>query len=120
MTSRIILLLIYYSIIMSTTIHPCHIETYIETLNIRDCLMTPIEIETTRCLGQCYSEDFLIYDWQSEPTFYRHKHQIHCCSPNMTIPHDIPIVCSNKQQRLIQYPFITRCNCKLCNDICDG
>jgi len=120
MTSIIVLLLICYSIIMKQTIHSCSIESYIEIFNIRDCLMTPIEIETTRCRGQCYSEDFLIYDWQSEPRFYRHKHQIHCCSPNMTISREISILCYNKQPRLFKYPSITRCDCKLCTETCNG
>lgn len=123
MKSIFITLLVFYSLVTVTImskIHPCSIESYIEPLNVRDCLITPIEIETTRCRGQCYSEDFLIYDWQSEPTHYRHKHQIHCCSPNMTVSREIPIICYNKQQRFIKYPIVTRCNCKLCSDKCDG
>src|SRR5689334_5819361 len=124
MSTRIILLLVFYSTVATTTImskiHPCYIESYIETLNIRDCLNTPIEVETARCRGQCYSEDFLIYDWQFEPTHYRHKHHIHCCSPNMTIPREISILCYNKQQRIIRYPFVARCECKLCSDNCNG
>ena len=105
---------------MLSKLHPCQLETYIETVNIRDCLSTPMEIETTRCRGQCYSEDFLVYDWQSEPFFYRHQHQIHCCSPNATIRREISIVCANQQQRLIDYPLVTRCDCKFCTDHCDG
>jgi hypothetical protein len=123
MPAVLILLAVFYLMLMTTTrsrIHPCYIESYIETLNIRNCLNTPIEIETTRCRGQCYSEDFLIYDWQSEPTYYRHKHYIHCCSPNMTIPREISIICYNKQQQIIKYPFVTRCNCKSCTDSCNG
>ena len=74
-------------------IHPCQIESYTETVNLRNCLNTPISIKTTRCRGQCYSEDFLIYDWQYAPKHYRHKHYIHCCSPNITISHEIQILC---------------------------
>jgi hypothetical protein len=101
-------------------LHPCYIENYVETLNFRDCLNSPIEIETTRCRGQCYSEDFLVYDWQSEPTPYRHKHYIHCCTPNITTSREIQLLCNNKQQRIIKYPFVTGCECKLCTDNCDG
>ena len=123
MTSTIILRVLLCSSILTiatmSRIHPCYIEPYSETFILRDCSTRPIEIETTRCRGQCYSEDFLVYDWQAEPT-YRHKHQIQCCSPNTTISREIPIVCSNKQQRFITYPFVTRCNCKLCTDSCNG
>jgi hypothetical protein len=100
-------------------IHPCYVENYIETFHFRDCLNSPFEIETTRCRGQCYSEDFLVYDWQLEPTPYRHKHYIHCCSPNMTIPREIQLICNNKQRRIVKYPYVTRCECKLCTDNCE-
>ena len=105
---------------MLSKISPCFVESYIETVTIRDCLSTSMEIETTRCRGQCYSEDVLVYDWQAEPFFYRHQQQVHCCSPNATIRREIPIVCSNQQQRLIDYPVVTRCHCKFCTDQCDG
>jgi hypothetical protein len=120
MPTIIILQLIVYSILTVSAFAPCSIESYLERLNIRDCLITPIEIEVTRCHGQCYSEDFLIYDWKSEPTYYRHKHSMHCCSPNITIPRQIPILCYNNQQRTIQYPIVTRCECKLCPKNCNG
>ncbi|CAF1114667.1 unnamed protein product [Adineta steineri] len=121
MAAVIIILFVLYSSIMATTtsnIHPCYMETYNETLNIRNCLDSPIEIETTRCRGQCYSEDFLIHDWQSESTSYRHNHRIHCCIPNMTIPRQILVICNNQQQRIINYPSVTRCDCKSCTDNC--
>jgi hypothetical protein len=122
-TINIFLLLFYLIVITKATmprIHPCSVESYIETLKIRDCLNIPLEIETTRCRGQCYSEDFLIYDWRSEPTHFRHQHHIHCCSPNMTIAREISILCYNKQERIIKYPFVKQCQCKLCTDNCVG
>jgi hypothetical protein len=100
------------------TIHPCQVESYTETLNLRNCLNTPLFIKTARCRGQCYSEDSLIYDWQYSPRHYRHKHHLHCCSPNKTISHETQILCDNKQLKTIQYRIITQCECKLCSDKC--
>jgi hypothetical protein len=99
-------------------IHHCQIEPYTETINLRNCLKTPISIKTTRCRGQCYSEDSLIYDWQYPPNHYRHKHYIHCCSPNTTESHETQILCQNKQLKTIKYRIITQCECKLCSDKC--
>ncbi len=123
MTTINILLFVFYLIVTTISmsrVHSCYTEPYIETLHIRDCLTSPIEIETTRCRGQCYSQDFLIYDWKSEPLHYRHQHHIYCCSPNTTVTQEIQILCYNKQQRTIKYPSVKQCDCKLCTDNCVG
>jgi hypothetical protein len=106
MTTGIILLPLSYSIVITATaklsrLHPCYVEPYTEIVHIRDCLNIPIKIETTRCRGQCYSEDFLIY----EPSYYQHKHHLHCCSPNITTHQEIQVLCDDDQQRLISYPM---------------
>jgi hypothetical protein len=121
MTTSIILLFIFFetlTVITMSKFHPCYTESYMETLKLQDCLNAPMEIETSRCRGQCYSEDYLIYDWQSETTPHRHIRHIHCCSPNITIPRQIQVICNNKQRRIIKYPFVTQCKCKLCTDNC--
>jgi hypothetical protein len=100
--------------------HQCQVESYTETINLRSCSNTPISIKTTRCRGQCYSEDFLIYDWQYAPTHYRHQHYLNCCSPNNTKSHETQIICENKQLKTLKYQIITQCECKLCSDRCLG
>ncbi|CAF0820205.1 unnamed protein product [Rotaria sp. Silwood1] len=100
------------------TIHNCQVEPYTETINLQNCLNTPLSIETTRCRGQCYSQDYLVYDWQYAPTHYRHIHHLHCCSPKNTKAHEIQIMCENKKPRTIQYRIVTQCECKKCNDRC--
>ena len=118
----ILLLLLLHSTLLLTsklpTISHCQVESYTEKLNLRNCLNTPISINTTRCRGQCYSEDFLIYDWQHAPGYYRHKHRLHCCSPNSSSSYENQILCENKQFKTIQYRIITQCECKLCTDRC--
>jgi len=99
-------------------IHHCQVESYTETINLRNCLNNPISIKTTRCRGQCYSEDSLIYDWQYAPTHYRHQHYIHCCSPNQTKSVETQIICDNNQLQTIKYRIVTQCECKLCSDRC--
>ncbi|CAF2411945.1 unnamed protein product [Rotaria sp. Silwood2] len=121
MTMTMILHLIFYSVITATTIstiHPCYVKSYLEVLNLRDCLNSSIQIETTYCRGYCYSKDYLIYDWQSEAIPYRHQHYIRCCSPNITISREIKVICNDKQQRIIKYPFVQQCQCKFCIDDC--
>jgi hypothetical protein len=114
----ILLLLIHSTLIISTKIHHCQVESYTETVYIRDCLNGPVQIETTRCRGQCQSHDKLVYDWKYAPTHYRHDHHLDCCSPIDTIPHEIQILCENKQRRTIKYRIVKRCDCRSCNDKC--
>jgi hypothetical protein len=123
MTRNVILfLLLIHSTLLLTSkyplIHHCQVESYIEKIHIRNCLNTSLSIKTTRCRGQCYSEDYLIYDWQYAPAHYRHKHSLHCCSPNNTKSHQTQILCENKQLKTIQYRIVTQCECKLCTDSC--
>lgn len=101
-------------------IHHCQVEHYTETINLGNCLNTPISIKTTRCRGQCYSEDFLIYDWQYAPNHFRHKHHLHCCLPTNTKSHETQIRCENNQLKTLKYQIITQCECKLCTDKCLG
>ena len=117
----LLLLLLHSSLIISTIIpkiYQCQVESYTTRINIRECSNIPISIKTTRCRGQCYSEDSLIYDWQYSPKYYRHKHYLHCCTPNNTIPYETSIMCQNKQRQIIKYQIITQCMCKLYNDNC--
>jgi hypothetical protein len=104
--------------ITNAKVHECAVQSYNETIHLRDCPNNPVQIEATRCLGQCYSEDYLIYDWREERTHYRHQHQLKCCTPNMTISQDIQVTCKNQQQQIITYPVVMRCECKLCTGAC--
>ena len=99
-------------------IHHCQVESFTDTIRLGDCLPGPIPIETTRCRGQCHSEDSLVYDWQYAPTYYRHQRRMTCCSPNHTIPYETRIMCDNHQLRTLQYRIITRCDCRACSDKC--
>ncbi|CAF3405842.1 unnamed protein product [Rotaria sp. Silwood1] len=120
MAIAMMLHLIFYIVVTAkiSKIHPCYMETSIEVLNIRDCLNTSIQIETRYCRGSCYSQDYLIYDWQSEGKSYRHQHHIHCCSPNITISRELKVMCNDKQLRIIKYPFVQQCQCKSCTNDC--
>jgi hypothetical protein len=99
-------------------IHPCRVESYEETIQIRDCSNSSIVIQTARCRGQCYSEDLLIYDWQYPPKHYRHQHRLDCCSPNRTSTHTTQMMCHNRQLRTIHYQIVIDCDCKSCSDKC--
>lgn len=101
-------------------LHRCSTEIYVENVTIHDCLNEPIEFEMARCRGQCYSEDYLIYNWQSLAKPYRHQHRMYCCTPKQTYSRSVSFVCQNKQIRQIEYPFITHCDCKLCSDPCEN
>ncbi|UJR21314.1 hypothetical protein I4U23_024405 [Adineta vaga] len=101
-----------------TGIRSCHVESYISSLNFRNCLHTPVNIKATRCNGHCYSEEYLTDDWETDSIPYRYHRMIHCCSPNVTITHQISVICNNKQRRIIEYPIITHCECKSCTNNC--
>lgn len=96
----------------------CQLEIYTEKIHLPNCSNTSITINNTRCRGQCYSEDLLIYDWQSEPKYHRHQQYIHCCFPNRSQSQAREIHCENQQMKLIHYERITQCECKLCHDRC--
>ena len=116
-----LLLLIHSPVLNASTdslVHPCQVETYTETINVGDCLPVPVQIETARCRGQCYSEDLLLYDWQSEPDNYRHQHRVHCCSASDTVDYETPILCQDNRQETIRYRSVTKCECKRCSDKC--
>lgn len=102
----------------NSPIHHCQVEPYTEIINLRTCLNSSISINTTRCREQCYSEDSLIHDWQYAPTYYRHKHLLHCCLPNNTKSHETRILCDNKQLKIIKYQIVTKCQCKSCSNRC--
>ena len=97
----------------------CDVEIYTELLPVQNCLTAPMYIETTRCDGQCYSEELLTDDWDAESTAQQHHRLVNCCSPNGTIQRQISVTCDDQQQRrIIQYPQITRCECKSCRGHC--
>ncbi|CAF1015605.1 unnamed protein product [Rotaria sordida] len=73
--------------------------------NLRNCLNISIQIKTTYCRSYYYSKGYLIYDWQSGRTPYRHQRYIHYCSPNIIISREIKIICNDKQLRIVKYPF---------------
>ncbi|CAF0745767.1 unnamed protein product [Adineta steineri] len=98
--------------------HYCQVESYNETIYLQNCSNNSISIKTTRCRGQCYSEDFLIYDWKYTPLHYRHKHHLHCCSPNRIKSFETQIICENKRLQTVKYRSAVRCECKLCSDRC--
>lgn len=125
MSRILILCLLFIHIISlitskSSLIYHCQVESYTEIINLRTCLNNSISINTTRCNGQCYSEDTLIYDWQNTLKYYRHKHYVQCCLPIHTKPREISIVCENKQIKKLKYRMITQCQCKICSDKCLG
>ena len=102
-----------------TNLPYCQLESYTEKFSLLNCSNTPISIKSTRCRGQCYSEDLLVYDWQSEPRYHRHQQRIHCCFPKQSHSQAREIHCENHQQkRTIHYERITQCACKLCHDRC--
>lgn len=99
------------------TVHNCQVEPYTETINLQNCSKNMANVHTTRCRGQCYSEDILIYDWQNAPTHYRHKRKIGCCSPIQHEIQEIRLMCEN-EPRTIKYRVITQCECRSCSDRC--
>jgi len=99
-------------------IHHCSVEKYTETFYRPKCSTKPLTIVSTRCRGQCASEDYLIYDWKAE-SLYRHQHTVACCSPNQTQFHEEHFQCDNhKQIETIQYHSISQCECRSCSDRC--
>ncbi|CAF3084552.1 unnamed protein product [Rotaria socialis] len=104
--------------IMISRTYQCHLEFHTELLHLSGCLNTSIEIETTYCQGYCSSQDYLIYDWQSESRPYRHQHNITCCSPKMTVSREMKVLCDDRQPRIIKYPLVIRCQCRACTEIC--
>ena len=117
-----LLLLVIHSPMLKASkdslVHPCQVETYTETINVGACSPVPIQIETARCRGQCYSEDRLLYDWQSEPNNYRHQHNVQCCSASDSVDYETRIVCQDKRQETIRYRRVTKCQCRRCSDKC--
>ncbi|CAF3329350.1 unnamed protein product [Rotaria socialis] len=115
-------LLIHINLSSTTTTlvkHHCQVEPYTETIYLQNCRSQPIKIDTTRCRGQCYSEDLLIYDWQNAPTHYRHKRHLFCCSPTNTEAQEIRVTCENENEpQTVKYRFVISCECKPCNDRC--
>ncbi|UJR28128.1 hypothetical protein I4U23_009384 [Adineta vaga] len=98
--------------------HDCGVESYNETVYLRNCLNYSISIQTTRCRGHCYSEEHLVYDWRHTSGQHRYKHNVHCCSPSATKSHETHVLCQNKQFQAIKYYLVTQCECKRCSDRC--
>lgn len=111
-------LLIHLTISLTSKSPHCQLEFYTEKFHLANCSNTSISINSTRCRGQCYSEDLLVYDWQSEPGYYRHQQSFHCCFPNASESHTREIHCENQQMKYIHFQLITQCLCKSCDDRC--
>ncbi|CAF0870246.1 unnamed protein product [Adineta ricciae] len=117
-----LLLILIFSVhiitLTSSAVQQCQVEIYNETLYFRHCLDHSISIQTTRCRGQCYSEEELVYDWEQASTYRRYKHNLHCCVPTTTEAHETLVRCQNKQFQTVRYRLVTQCECKPCGDKC--